>query len=188
MGNELQTRAASHADVGRLAEILIAATESAFAGRVPPSCLTDLSVAESAANWRRFLQSEPYLTHQERLIVAEHAAEAVGFVLAGKRSADVIKDPAIAEAYPREITSLQVAPEWQRRGVGRMLIAAVAPNLTARVCVRVLEPNPNRAFYTRLGAELLASQAYDWAGFATRELIYGWQDINTTGRSSCPDR
>jgi ribosomal protein S18 acetylase RimI-like enzyme len=84
--------------------------------------------------------------------------------------------------YPREIVSLHVAPVWQSRGVGRSLIGAAAEWLIARharrLAVRVLELNPNRAFYARLGAQELGSQPYDWAGFATREVIYGWPDIS----------
>jgi hypothetical protein len=66
--------------------------------------------------------------------------------------------------------------------MGRSLVGAAADWLIRRdvktLAVRVLEPNPNRGFYARLGAEELGSQAYDWAGFATREVIYGWPDIS----------
>jgi GNAT superfamily N-acetyltransferase len=78
--------------------------------------------------------------------------------------------------------SLHVAPGWQNRGIGRSLLGAAADWLIARhektLAVRVLEPNPNRAFYVRLGAQQLGSQPYDWAGFATHEVIYGWPDIH----------
>jgi GNAT superfamily N-acetyltransferase len=77
--------------------------------------------------------------------------------------------------------SLHVAPGWQNRGIGRSPIGAAADWLIAQhektLAVRVLEPNPNRAFYARLGALELGSQSYDWAGFATQEVIYGWPDI-----------
>ena len=62
-----------------------------------------------------------------------------------------------------------------------MAARAAADWLAARgeatLAVRVLEPNPNRSFYMRLGARAIGMQPYDWAGFATREVIYGWPDI-----------
>ena len=82
--------------------------------------------------------------------------------------------------------SLNVAPDWQQRGVGRLLVEAAADWLLAQqertMAVQVLEQNPNRGFYVRLGARELGSQPYDWAGFATRQLIYGWDDLSLVRR------
>jgi GNAT superfamily N-acetyltransferase len=179
----MQIRTAQRRDCQRLGEVLVSATRSAFEGRVPERCLLDLPVEESAANWRRFFDSGDLETGDESLLVAETDLEGVvGLVLAGRRSSDVIHDAAIASRYPREVSTLQVAPDWQKRGVGRRLLQAVADWLaTSRertLAVRVLEPNPNRAFYERLGAHELGSQPYDWTGFSTREMIYGWPDIS----------
>jgi GNAT superfamily N-acetyltransferase len=155
---------------------------SAFEGRVPEQCLLELPVSKSVANWRRAFDSGAFDSNAQVLLVAEASpGEVVAFVLAGGRTAGIVGDSIIAMNYPREIVSLHVAPGWQNRGVGRSLVGAAADWLIAQqeetLAVRVLEPNPNRAFYTRLGAIELGSQPYDWAGFATRELIYGWRDI-----------
>lgn len=178
----MRTRLANREDCQRLGEVIVGANRSAFAGRVPEQCLSELPVSTSVANWQRDFDSGAFDSGDQVLLVAEADSDGVvGFVLAGGYTAGIFRDRNISAAYPREIVSLHVAPGWQSRGVGRSLVGAAADWLIARgernLAVRVLEPNPNRAFYERLGARELGSQPYDWAGFATREVIYGWPDI-----------
>lgn len=178
----MRIRPAKREDCQSLGEVVVGANRSAFEGRVPEQCLLELPVATSVTNWRRAFDSGAFDSGDQVLLVAQADLDGVvGFVLAGGYTAGVFLDRAISTGYPREIVSLHVAPGWQKRGVGRSLLAAAADWLVARhaktLAVRVLEPNPNRAFYARLGARELGSQPYDWAGFATREMIYGWPDI-----------
>jgi len=176
----MRIRLAELRDAEKLGEVIVAANRSAFEGRVPEECLLELPVATSVANWRRAFDSGAFDGGAHVLLVAEIEG-VVGFVLAGGYTAGIYHDRVIADAYPREIVSLHVAPDWQKRGIGRSLVGAAADWLITRhekrLAVRVLEENPNRAFYVRLGARELGSQAYDWAGFETRQVIYGWPDI-----------
>jgi GNAT superfamily N-acetyltransferase len=181
-GATMRIRLAKREDCQSLGEVIVGASRSAFEGRVPEQCLLELTVSTSVANWKRAFDSGAFDSGAQVLLVAEASPEeVVAFVLAGGHTVGIFRDPIIAMAYPREIVSLHVAPGWQNRGIGRSLVAAAAEWLIARhvrtLAVRVLEPNPNRAFYARLGAIELGSQSYDWAGFATQEVIYGWPDI-----------
>jgi GNAT superfamily N-acetyltransferase len=178
----VRIRPAKRGDCQNLGEVIVGAQRSAFEGRVPEECLSELPVSTSVANWRRAFDSGAFDSDDQVLLVSEaEREEVVAFVLVGGYTAGIFRDRSVSTAYPREITSLHVAPSWQNRGVGRSLVGAAADWLIARhaktLAVRVLEPNPNRAFYARLGAEELGSQPYDWAGYATREVIYGWPDI-----------
>jgi len=178
----VRIRLAKRGDCQSLGEVIVGAQRSAFEGRVPEPCLSELPVSTSVANWRRAFDSGAFDSDDQVLLVAgTEPDKVVAFVLAGGYTAGLFRDQSVSAAYAREITSLHVAPSWQNRGVGRSLVEAAAAWLLARhakaLAVRVLEPNPNRAFYARLGAEELGSQPYDWAGFATREVIYGWPDI-----------
>jgi GNAT superfamily N-acetyltransferase len=178
----VQIRRARREDCQSLGEVVVAASRSAFEGRVPEQCLSELPVSTSVANWQRAFDSGAFDSGDQVLLVADADPDGVvAFVLAGGYTAEIFRDRSIAAAYPREVTSLHVAPSWQNRGIGRSLVGAAADWLVARhaktLAVRALEPNPNRAFYTRLGAHEVGSQPYDWAGFATREVIYGWPSI-----------
>jgi GNAT superfamily N-acetyltransferase len=90
-------------------------------------------------------------------------------------------EPAITSPYTHELLSLQVAPSWQRQGVGRRLLARVADEIgkenVTHLLVRVLVDNPNVAFYERLGAIPIARRPYDWEGYETEEILFGWEDI-----------
>ncbi|MEO6062612.1 MAG: GNAT family N-acetyltransferase [Thermoflexales bacterium] len=188
-GVAVRIRVAKRGDCQNLGEVIVGANRAAFEGRVPEQSLLALPVSTSVANWKRAFDSGAYDSDEQVLLVAEAASDGVvAFVLAGGYTAKVFRDRDISVAYPREIVSLGVVPGWQHRGVGRSLIGAAADWLIARqaktLAVRVLEPNPNRAFYARLGAQELGLQPYDWAGFATREVIYGWPDIICLRRSA----
>ncbi len=53
-----------------------------------------------------------------------------------------------------EIAALELAPRWQRQGIGSAIIRAVqarAAELERPVTLRVLKVNPARALYERLG-------------------------------------
>ena len=193
MRNSVSLRNADSSDSVHLAEIIVAATRSAFADRVPEACLNALSIDESATNWEHFFASETLQKEREILLVADHHDEGpIAFILAGRDTKEVMNDPSIAYKYPREITSLQVNPVWHGKGIGRRLIEAVASTLLAQdtkpVAVRVLEPNPNKSFYTHLGTCQISSQPYDWDGFVTEELIFGWQNIGDVKPDNSPRR
>ncbi len=177
----IRVREAVVEDRFALARIIIDATSSAFYGRVPNACLELLHVEESASNWERFMKKS---SGQEQLLVAEiESLDVVALILAGKSSADVVENADIASRYPTEITSLQVDPAWQRKGLGRLLIQHAARRVIEagndRLMVRVLEDNPNITFYEALGAEIVGSQPYDWEGYRTSELIMGWNTVTS---------
>ena len=179
----IKLREAEIADRFALARIIINATSSAFKGRVPEHCLTSLGVSESATNWRRSLEQDMQNKH---LFVAEvESCDVVGLILAGARPEGLTEstdESQSIEAYTAEVISLQIEPAWQRVGLGYKLVHHIAGVLLneghRNLLVRVLVDNPNVTFYEKLGARLLGSRDYDWEGYETRELIYGWEDLS----------
>lgn len=176
---DIKIRKATPKDRYALARIIIDATRSAFVGRVPDACLDWLNVAESAANWNRFMDEND---GSQQLLVAEvENLDVVALILSGQAASEVVEDQAIATRFPVEITSLQVDPAWHKMGIGRRLVQQAAHDLSDRgvdaLMVRVLEDNPNIAFYQALGAERIGAQPYDWEGYATKEVIFGWSSI-----------
>ncbi len=82
--------------------------------------------------------------------------------------------------YGGELYLLGVLPEYQRHGIGRRLLAAIAERLARdavhSLLVRVLMVNPNRHFYERLGAQYMREEVYNWNGVLLGQAVYGWLD------------
>lgn len=157
-------------DAGALAHVLITAEQQTFRGLVPDPCL-EFTEAESAANWQQFLTEG--LPNGDFMIAAHtETGEVIGYTWGGPYD-----DP----TYRGELHQIAVLPEYQGYGVGRRLVGEVARRLAEQhihsMRVEVLHVNPNRAFYERLGAALVAEGVYDWDGFSLPNCIYGWTTI-----------
>jgi ribosomal protein S18 acetylase RimI-like enzyme len=165
-------RDAVPADAPALAATVIDPIVTTFRGRVPDQCLTWLTHEESAANWRRWFRRDG---DDQFLLVAEHpTAGVVGCALGGPQADD--------PRYDGELFLLGVLPAYQRQGIGRALVRAVAARLQQQgatsLRVGVLSINPHRRFYERLGARFLHEQPYDWNGVVLQESFFGWADIS----------
>lgn len=176
-------RPANIGDCPALGRILVSATTSAFEGLVPAECL-NWTPQESAANWTRNFKDDGSLRDGECIFVAESDKDGVvGMAMVGETRSKDNADRPIDDRYEYELYVLNVAPDQQRQGVGRHLVKHVAREVIAKghahLLVRVLVENPNRPFYERLGAVELAKRPYNWDGYLTEEVIYGWKDITS---------
>jgi GNAT superfamily N-acetyltransferase len=112
------------------------------------------------------------------LYVAEtDAGEIVGYALGRPGPSEI-------PSYDSELIALHVHRAYQRQGIGRRLIAAVATHLKQEGCTTLmlwtLAQNPSRALYERLGGQLLGEK--DWGGneefgVSVQEVAYGWSSI-----------
>lgn len=179
---DIQIRLARIEDCQALGEILVSSTNGAFSGLVPDTCL-EWTADESAANWKRNFKEDGSLSDDNCIFVAETAVSGVvGFALSGEVRSNEAASLPIDPTYENELLVLQVFPDWQRQGIGRLLVSRVAAELlkndNKQLLVRVLTINPNRPFYERLGAVKLGAEPYDWDGFKTEMSIYGWPDVS----------
>jgi ribosomal protein S18 acetylase RimI-like enzyme len=155
--------------------------QDAFRGRVPDSCLDWLTPELSAANWAKNFTSETSIDPGDYLFVAETEGEVIGLAMLTLITPDDGYDPEITHLYTHEIRSLHVDPAWQMQGVGRRLVSRVMEQLRVEsanhLLVSVVAENPNLGFYERLGAVRMGTRPYDWEGYQTEQIIYGWDDF-----------
>ena len=156
-------------DASTLAYLLVTSNES-FRGHVPDQCLA-FTEEKSAANWRKFLSGGLHKSHS--IFIARIPS---GIPVGYAWGCSTENDP----GYAGELKQISVLPDYHRMGIGRALVQEVARRLAVRgiysLSVHVLEVNPNRVFYERLGAVYVSQHPYDWDGFITPEYVYGWQN------------
>jgi len=178
---DIEIRHARIDDCPALGRIIVNATQDAFRGRVPDQCLNWLTPEESAANWAKNFKTEQSLDVGDYLFVAETtSSRVVGLAMLSKITPEDGYKLSILKEYAYELRSIQVDPEWQRQGIGQLLVSRVADELRQKkethLLVRVLVDNPNSGFYEHLGAVRLGSRPYEWEGYPTEDVLYGWED------------
>ena len=169
----IRIRAASPADAGPIARVHVDAWRTTYAGIVPAAYLASLSYQDEEATWSRMLATTNPATST---VVAEiEGGEVVGFARGGReRQGD--------RTYPGEIYTVYLLQAYQRRGIGRRLVSAVAQRLLAvglnPMLVWVLKRNhPGRRFYESLGAQRIGQMIVSIGGTRFVEMRYGWTDI-----------
>jgi ribosomal protein S18 acetylase RimI-like enzyme len=179
---KVRIRAAVAADAPAIARVHVETWRSAYRGIVPPTFLAGLSVEERTGLWHKRI-ADPL---GARFVFVVEVAEAlVGFAAGGpERSGD--------PNYPGELHSLYVLPSYQRHGLGRALVHAVAARLattdTQSMLLWVLEANaPARSFYERLGGTLVRTQPIEVGGSGFTEVAYGWPRLDTLVDASRAD-
>ena len=171
--SDILLRPAAIVDAPALARILTGTNRDTFQGLVPDRCLASPTLEESERNWRRFFLLETLAAEEIMMVSSAGGGEVTGYILAGAQTG--------RPDYPRELNVLMVDTPWQRQGIGRKLVAHIAGELSWQgvqsMLVGILAENPNQVFYERLGAKRVGSRPFNWAGYETQEILYGWDNL-----------
>lgn len=183
----MRIRIAEERDASALAQVVVTAYRDAHRDHLPQEyLLSSLSYEQSARNWRRTLRAlHRDATIRERVFLAEDAeGRAVGVAMGGlDREETATTD---GDTVPvGGLYLLYILPDYQRRGLGRLLIGVVAqwliPQGVCRMRVRVLRENLSaRRFYTALGGEEIGTEAHEDAGVLLHLVVYEWTDLHQT--------
>lgn len=176
----MTVRPARIQDAPQIARVHVDSWRATYSGLVPEDFLAAMSYEDFEARWRSWLGGA--LGVRGTFWVAESSAgKIVGFASGGPR-----RD----ESYPRyesELYTAYLLRQYQRRGLGRRLLGAVAGGLLAdgkrSMLAWVLAENPSRTFYEVVGGKLLGSQEIEIGGAALEEVALGWNDIRILATS-----
>jgi ribosomal protein S18 acetylase RimI-like enzyme len=165
-------RPATPDDAPAIAQVHVETWRSAYRGIVPAAHLAALSTRQRTDRWTEILRKPDQIT-----FVAETPERGVvGFANGGPERETT--DPRRAELY-----ALYVLPDQHRRAIGRRLTAALARWLAdtnfESLTVWVLEENPSRRFYERLGGTLAGRKEIEIAGRTLGEVAYEWTDVRS---------
>jgi ribosomal protein S18 acetylase RimI-like enzyme len=160
-------RPARHADAPEIAAVHVASWRSAYAGLLPSGHLARMSATRSAA------QFDATIAGRGLVLVAEARGRVVGFTTAGRP-----RSTGLAEG---EVETLYVLDDWRDQGLGRGLLQHAAQALADRGCASVflwvLEQNPSRFFYERLGGRPVQRATTMVAGRPFVQVAYVWDPI-----------
>jgi len=82
--------------------------------------------------------------------------------------------------YNGELYAIYILHEHQRKGIGKELTKAVAQDLKemgiSSLLVWVIEINPSRNFYERLGGKHISKKKIQIGNQLIDEISYGWED------------
>jgi len=165
-------RPATINDASSIARVHVDSWRTTYPGIVSQTFLDGLSYGKRQAVWEQALGGQ--LGKQFNLVAIDEAADVVGFIGGGPNRGN---NP----TFSGELWGIYLLHNFQGRGVGRRLVSALAECLTHdgmnSMIVWVLEANPARAFYERLGGQLVDRAEVKIGEDTLIEVAYGWDDI-----------
>ena len=163
-------RSATGGDACAIARVHVESWRTTYTGIVPDAYLAGLDEMLRAKLWHE------WLTGNALVLVAESDGQVVGFAHGGANREAL-------EECDAELYSIYLVREAQRHGAGKALLAAIASVLAERgfrsMAVWVLERNPARGFYERMGAHLAASKVIEIGGAKLMEVAYVWPALQS---------
>ena len=187
-------RRARPSDAAAIGAVHVATWRSAYAGVLPEAYLSELSVIRHASGYQKAI-ADRRDGHAIFVAVASgidappgqdgrEGGVVVGFVSGGRS-----RRPGLGQG---EVETLYVLDDYRERGVGRRLMRAMAAHLAAVGCrsamLWVLEANPTRWFYLRLGGRPVARETIRFAGLVLEQLAFAWDPIDTLLAATAPAR
>lgn len=170
MTEAIRIRPARLEDAPDLARIQVDSYRSAYAGILPEDYLDQFSLDDQERDWIEMLGPKG----SDGILIAEDGDSRLSGYAVGRAPASY------PQPYDCELVSLHVRRDAHRRGIGRALVSATAEQLATRGCqalvLWVLEANPARGFYERLGAARLEGRKPMINAY---EIAYGWPDIRS---------
>ncbi|HLY77497.1 MAG TPA: GNAT family N-acetyltransferase [Thermoplasmata archaeon] len=149
------------------------AWKTTYRGIVPDAHLDGLTYENDIAHgFGRWLMDPP--PGEAHFVALTAPGEIVGFAVGGPN-----RDP--DPDFTGELGAIYVLRSSQGYGIGTSLVGVVAPHLLSialdSMLVWVLEQNPYRRFYEKLGGIDVRRRAAPVAGATLPEIGYGWRDL-----------
>jgi len=165
-------RDAALADALAICQVRVETWRTAYGGMVPAEHLAGMSAERTVPMWQEILQRPrpPYFI----FVAQAPGGTTVGFAAGGpERTNDT--------DFRGEVAGLYVLQPYQRRGIGRRLLASAASALLdasiESMLIWTLAENPNRPFCEKLGGQYVREHTVQVGGGDVRGVAYGWRDI-----------
>lgn len=170
--NKISIRESRVSDAAGLARVSVDSWKSTYTGIIPQEFLDSLTYENRTKQWEERLSDPngPGFT-----FVAENDnGDIIGY-------AGGLKGNSGNHLYTGEVGDIYLLKEYQRRGIGRRLMATVVLQLKqyghSSLLVWVLEDNPYRIFYEALRGRPVGEKEVEIGGRKLKEVAYSWQNL-----------
>lgn len=172
--NSIIIRTATNNDINAIASVHLEGWQSTYKNIINQPYLDNLSYATYHTKWHDILSAPKPKTVY--LVAVNKDNAVIGFIAAGPTHTDL--------GYDAEIYALYLLPSYQGQGIGKRLLLQSAQQLQHHglqsLYVCVLENNPAKNFYEKLGGQKLDLQEQvQFNEQVLTEIFYGWKNIDT---------
>jgi len=161
-----------------MGRVHVASWRSTYAGILADTYLAGLSEAREGLGYERGLLNRRG-GHAGFVAIAD-GMELPGGGIIGFVTGGMSRRPLIAQG---EVETLYITDDFRERGIGRRLMRAMASHLTSlgaeSAFTWVLEENPSRWFYQRLGGKQVMREQITVADRHATQIAYVWEPIHT---------
>jgi GNAT superfamily N-acetyltransferase len=141
-------------------------------GIMPEDYLNNLSYESKATEWKEKLFNEK--TTQFMYVAENDDSKIVGFA-----SGSLVRT---SDLFERELYSIYILKEFQRKGIGRLLVKAIITKFiesdVRSMIIWTLQDNPSRPFYKQLRGKIVDKRLIDRGGKKLQQIAYAWEDIS----------
>lgn len=167
-------REATFDDISAISQVHVDTWRSTYAGIVPDAVLARMSYEKRQEAWRRVFENASKV--DGFTYVAENELrQVIGFSDGGKERTGNL-------SYSGELNALYILKHYQRRGLGREMVASVAQRLhqmgLRSMLTWVLERNPACQFYEALGSHIVQKKEITIGEKSLIEVAYGWHELS----------
>ncbi|WP_084243656.1 GNAT family N-acetyltransferase [Planomicrobium okeanokoites] len=166
----MKIRKAKLADAKGIAHVHVDSWLATYRGIVPDTYLDQISYGAREELWNDNLKAE------NNFVAENDEGHIIGFADGGKERTGKY------EKLQGELYSIYILPEYQGKGLGRSLMKRVVEHLGDSgynsMLVWVLEENPSRGFYEKMGGKKVDRKTLTISGKVLNEIAYGWEDID----------
>jgi L-amino acid N-acyltransferase YncA len=165
-------RTATFHDVKSIAKVHVDSWRTTYKNIVTKEFLASLSYEKREQLWERVLTNG-----NGGVFVAENSqGEVIGFASGGKERTEKY------DQYKGEVYAIYILQQYQKKGIGKELLKAVAHYLTSKqlnsMLVWVVEDNKSCLFYEALGGKKIETMEVEIGGRKLNEVAYGWADLS----------
>jgi GNAT superfamily N-acetyltransferase len=177
----MEIRKAREQDSAGVARVQVDSYRTAYVDILPRSYLEHFTYEEQEQDWRDLLSAE---LDGVLYVATTNKDEIAGYALGQPNPGEI-------PPYECELVAMHVRHEYQRRGVGCRLFAAVSGELDEQGCnslfLWTLAHNPARSFYEKRGGLLVGEKPWqnnEYFGTNLYKVAYGWLDIQSLLKDS----